>query len=163
MDEQHKWIHAKLIVEIAGSPESHVAETLKLLASKFAEGNPEVRVKKAEVNTTKKIPESENFFSGFIEFEIEVASIAAMMGLVIDYLPSSIDIIGPEDIKESSINLAEILNDLSGRLHQYDSEVKTLKAEKTIIGRELQKLKGIEPAAGSGPQATGSQPPPASG
>lgn len=141
MNEEHKWIHAKLIVEIAGSPESHVAETLQLLAKKFADGNPEIKVIKADINPTKKIPDSEKFFSGFIEFEVEVASIAAMMGLIIDYMPSSIDIIGPENITESSINLAEILNDLAGRLHQYDATVKTLKAEKTIIGRELEKLK----------------------
>ena len=142
-EQQHKWIHAKMIVEIAGSPESHVAETLNLLAKKFAEKNPEVRVKKADVNPTKKIPDSEKFFTGFIEFEVEVASIAAMIGLVIDYMPSSIDIIGPEEIKENSINLAEIMNDLSGRLHQYDAEVKTLKAEKTIMERELKK-RGVD-------------------
>ncbi|HIH14509.1 MAG TPA: hypothetical protein HA224_04620 [Nanoarchaeota archaeon] len=142
-EEQHKWIHAKLIVEIAGSPESHVADTLKLIVNNFAIKNPEVKVKKSEINAPKKMPESQNFFSGFIEFEVEVASLSAMLGLILDYMPSSIDIISPENITENCGNLADLLNDLAGRLHQYDATVKTLKAEKAIIERELKK-RGVD-------------------
>ena len=62
--------------------------------------------------------------------KFEVKNLETLFGVLLDYLPSSIDIIEPEHLKESAHDINGILNEISGRLHVYDATVKTLKAEK---------------------------------
>ena len=145
MDKSEKpWLMTKLIIEIAGFPESHVNDTLKLVSEKFGENVKEIKVRSRVIQDAQKITldpkkslEESKFFSGFIEFEADVADLITMVGIIFDWMPASIEVIEPETTIETSANINGFLNDLCARLHQYDSKIKALKAHNVILNREL--------------------------
>ncbi len=138
MAEEHKWLKTRMIVEVAGFPKEHIEHTIVLLGEKFAENLKAVKVTKRMVREPVQLKDSK-IWSGFVEFYCDVQDIATLMGLMFDYLPSSVEIIEPETVTEDTQNLNDILNDLAARLHQYDATIKTMKAQATILGRELSK------------------------
>ena len=42
MEKEKPWLKTRLIIEIAGFPDTHVNETLKLVAQKFGENSKEI-------------------------------------------------------------------------------------------------------------------------
>ena len=138
MAEEKRWLKTRMIVEVAGFPKEHIEHTIVLLGEKFADGLKAVRVTKKMVREPVQIKDSV-IWSGFVEFHCDIQDIATLMGLMFDYMPSSVEIIEPETVTEETQNLNDILNDLATRLHQYDATVKTLRAEKNILGKELGK------------------------
>lgn len=128
------WIQAKAIIEIAGFPEKHIEETLNLVKDKLVKEKG-IKEIKSTVNKPKKI--SEKIFSGFIEAEFLVTDQSTIMGIIYDYMPSSIEIIAPEEIKEDTLKLTELLNDLAAKLHLYDAAIKRLTAEKVLLARHI--------------------------
>jgi hypothetical protein len=137
MVEGQKWLKTRLIVEVAGFPKEHIENTIVLLGKKFAEGLQSVKVTKRMVREPQQIKDSV-IWSGFIEFHCDVEDLATLMGLMFDYMPSSVEILDPETVTESLQNLNDILNDLAARLHQYDATVKQLRAETRILGKKLE-------------------------
>jgi len=151
MEEQEKpWIKTRMIVEIAGFPKEHIDDALNRTSENFAKESKQVKV------TDKKIREAQHveigeikdtkIFSGFVEFRAEVETFSTLVGLVFDWMPSSVEIIEPEKIAENTRELNNVLNDLAGKLHQYDAAVKKLKARTIILTKELAKYKpALEP------------------
>lgn len=130
------WIQVKFIIPIVGSPKEHIEYTLNLVKDKLLkeEGIKEISTK---VNKPQKLPDSEKMFSGFLEFELLVTDFSKLMGIIYDYLPSSIEIIAPEKIEEDTLKLTEILNDLANNLHRYSESILRLTAEKTLLARQI--------------------------
>jgi hypothetical protein len=137
MVEGQKWLKTRMIVEVAGFPKEHIENTIVLLGEKFAEDLKSVKVTKRMVREPQQIKDSV-VWSGFVEFHCEVEDVATLMGLMFDYMPSSVEILDPETVTESMQNLNDILNDLAARLHQYDATVKQLRAEIRILGKKLE-------------------------
>ncbi len=138
MAEEHKWLKTRLIVEVAGFPKEHIEHTIVLLGEKFAENNSSVKVTKRMVREPQQIKDSK-IWSGFVEFHCEIKDVSTLIGLIFDYMPSSVEILEPETVTEDTPDLNGILNDLAARLHQYDATIKTMKAQTTVLGRELAK------------------------
>jgi hypothetical protein len=138
MAEKERWMKVRMIVEVAGFPKEYIEQTIVLLGEKFAENNSSVKVTKRMVREPQQIKDSK-IWSGFIEFHCDVESLVVLMGLIFDYMPSSVEIISPDVITEDNFKLNGLLNDLAGRLHQYDAAIKTLKAEKTLLGKKIKK------------------------
>jgi len=134
MEKNYK-IKARLIVEIVGMPKSHVEETILILGERFGAGNSDVKVTSKKVREPIQL-ENSSLFSAFIEFEVEVTDLATLIGLVFDYMPSSVEILEPEQISESLQNLNEILNDLAAKLHTYDAMNKKLLAQLNLLKKQ---------------------------
>lgn len=153
MDKENiQWVRCRLVIELAGFPEAHINDSLNLLAEKFEENSKGiVKVLEKSINEAKKVSitkdqskeavEESKVFSGFIELEVDVAGLANLIGIVFDWLPSSVEIISTENFAEDAQEIAGVLNDLAGKLHKYDSIIKMLKAENTILRKELAKYK----------------------
>ena len=124
------WIRLKSIFEIAGFPEEHIAETIKLVAEKLSK--EQIKIIDQKIREPKKI--SEKMFSAFIEMEFLAQSLTQIMGLIYDYLPSSIEIIEPEDpISDDPQAMSELLNDLIAKLHRYNQAIHALQAENIVL------------------------------
>jgi len=129
------WIHTKFIIEIAGRPKEHIAETLKQVIDKFWKEKG-VREISEEINKPRKL--GEKFWSTFVEIEFLADRIGTILGLIYDYLPSSIEIIAPEDaINEDPLHLSELLNDLIAKLHMYDMSLKKLQSQNILLRRQI--------------------------
>ncbi|MFH1456068.1 MAG: hypothetical protein ABIF40_03905 [archaeon] len=72
-------------------------------------------------------------YSTFTEIELETTELKKIISLAFDYMPSNIEIIEPAGMDIDLNEVSDILNDLLARLHQYDSIMKNLHAENTIL------------------------------
>ena len=79
-------------------------------------------------------------WSTFADIELYAESIERLLGLCFDYMPSSVEIIEPDELKIKSIDLTNFINDLQARLHRYDMLIKSLNAENILLKRELNKF-----------------------
>src|SRR3989338_7543169 len=138
MEEQPP-IKARIIVEVAGWPEEHIAKTLNLVKEKFGAENKNIVVKKATIREPKKI--SDKAHSGFVEFEFTAERMTDLIGIVFDWMPiKSVIIIEPADLLDTNANFSDLLNDLSAKLHQYDALIKKLKGANILLQRDLSRL-----------------------
>ena len=127
------WVHAKMIFEIAGKPESHVNKTMKETVHKF--GEEKIKLIKAVKHPAKNI--GEGVFSTFSEVEFLTSRISYLFEFVYDYMPSSLEIMGPDSMTETASNIADILNDVMAKLHQYDNAFKNLYVRNINLQNEL--------------------------
>ncbi|HIJ97505.1 TPA: hypothetical protein H1009_00280 [archaeon] len=141
-DETKPWIKAKMLIEVAGFPQEHVDHAMKLITEKFAADRTDVRNISKKTNAAKKVesPDVKEFYTGFLEIDAEYEDIIALLHLTLEFLPSHVEIIAPENIQLATTNLTELFTDISGRIHQYESMVRSLKADQEIMEREYNKL-----------------------
>jgi len=133
-----KKIVARVIIEILGSPKTHVEETMKLVIDKMKDEQEIQLLKK----TTYESEQQENsLWSTFSEVELEAETLQRLMDIAFDYMPSTIEILDPAGLEIDSNNMAEIINDLLAKLHRYDMLVKNFNAENKILKEKLEKLR----------------------
>jgi hypothetical protein len=136
-EKKEGWMKTRLIIEIAGSPKENVDKAMVLLGEKFGEGVSEMKVRKTSVKEPQQIKGHEKVWSGFIEFEVDVKDLPTAFGIVFDYLPSSIEIVEPDQLLVQIADINVIINDLAARLHQYDAALKMLRAENFALKKKL--------------------------
>ena len=77
-------------------------------------------VKETEVEGQGKL------FGTFVELEMKFKDMFILGNFCFDYMPSSIEILEPEELKLSNRDVAAVFNDLQGRLHKVDMVAKQL-------------------------------------
>ena len=117
-------IHARLIVEMLGKPKDYIQQTLHNFVEKFAQ---KLDIVKREFAEPKE--QDGKLFSVFVELEIRFRNVAELFGFCLDAMPSSVEIVAPEQLSFDSVHLGEFLNDIQSKLHQTDMLVKTLSAQ----------------------------------
>ena len=140
MEEERKWLKTRFIIEIVGKPIEHIGKAIVMVGESFGKDQKEVKVTKRSVREPVQLPDSE-FFSAYVEFEADVKDISTVMGLIFDYMPSSVEIIEPETLVERTPFINSLLNDLAERLHQYDHHLRELKAQNELYKRTLKDIK----------------------
>jgi len=127
-------IKTKIISEIVGTPEDHVNKTVDLLLAKIKE-RKDIKViseKKFEAQKVKDKP----FYSAFIEYEAEFEKLNNLISFCFDFIPSSIEILEPNEIKIPALSAGEFLNELLARLHENDLFLRNLIAELKLLKKE---------------------------
>ncbi len=129
-------IKARVISEVIGSPQDHVDRTLNLLLEKLKERKL-LNVSNERIFNAEKM-ENKPLFSGFIEYEIDVENINELTGFCFDFMPSSIEILEPDELVFTTIISSELFNDLLARLHQNDMVLRNVVAELTLLKKKIQ-------------------------
>lgn len=124
MEPDHK-ISAKVIIEVAGRPKEHVEDSIKLVLDNLKKEKG-IKALKMKIFRPKEV---DNYFSSFAELELEFDDPAYLVGMCLDYMPSSVEIVDPEEININSRDLAGLLNDLLAKLHNASMAVTRLNAE----------------------------------
>ena len=130
-------IRAKVISEVLGSPQEHVDKTLNLLIDKLKE-RKELNIGNEKIFQAEKI-ENKQLFSGFIEYEINVENLNQLSGFCFDFMPSSIEILEPDELKTSSVIIGELFNEILARLHQNDMFLRNTIAELAYLKKKSEK------------------------
>ena len=128
-------ILVKAIIEIAGFPEEHVKNTMDMVMSKVAEEKG-IKIISKDVVEIEKIKE---MWSTFSDMELEFEDINLLNDFCFNYMPSSIEIIDPNNLNMSSTDVSNLLNDLLARLHNFTMFLKNLQAENMNLKRDLEK------------------------
>ncbi|MFH1592518.1 MAG: hypothetical protein ABIB47_04085 [Candidatus Woesearchaeota archaeon] len=128
-------IKTKIISEIVGSPEEHVNTTMGLLLDKIKESK-QLTVTSEKKFEAQKIPEKP-LFSAFIEYEAEFEELQKLIDFCFDFMPSSIEILEPAEIRLKAESSADLFNELLARLHQNDLFLRNLIAEMKLLKDKL--------------------------
>ena len=128
-------ILSRVIVELMGKPKEHVEQTLKEYLDNLAE-NDEIKILKQDISPSKEVEEdNQGLWVTFTELEILTKDIPTLIGFCFDYMPSSIEILEPKEIKLKGSALSNIMNDLQAKLHKLDMAVKNLHNENQSLKR----------------------------
>lgn len=122
-------VHAIFVIEMAGRPPEHVSQALETIVDAFGKQKGVEMIMK-KIHEPKPI---EKLFSCFAEIEFICDDFARLLNLIFYFMPSSIEIVEPENIKLTAADANNIANDISTRLHQYDAIAKKLQIENAII------------------------------
>ena len=82
----------------------------------------------------------DGFYSSFADFKIK-GSVIDLFGFVMDYAPSSIEVLTTKDAKLSITDLQALLNDLSGRMNEMDQRLKIFSGQTILLSQQLEELK----------------------
>jgi hypothetical protein len=122
---------ARVIIEMLGSPKEHVEKTMRdYVASLKKEKNLTVIAE-----DFAEAEERDKLFSTFVELDIEFNGVGKLFDFCFESMPSSVEIISPENLVFESSKLTSLLNDLQARLHQVDMSMKTLSAQTAVVDR----------------------------
>ena len=131
--EQEKGAHAHIrcrtIIEVLGKPKEHVESTIKEYTEHIKKDS-ELVVLNEEFS---EIREQGKLWSQFVELELVVKGTQKLIGFCFEYMPSSIDVIKPENLSMTSAEISSFVNDLQARLHSVDMVVKKLKGENDFL------------------------------
>jgi len=130
MEEENKII-IKAVVEILGTPKEHVEDTIRHVVEKIKEQFKVIN------DVVYDAVEVKGLWSSFVDVEIEVKNFDDIIGICFDYMPSSIEIIKPEEFSITNNQIMDFLNDLIARLHKYDMVVKNLRAENLVLKKRI--------------------------
>jgi len=137
MDENRKdWIQCSIMIEVLGKPKEYVSQVLSeiVVALKKTETVQVLNEKQAEPKP------QETLFSSFVEVEMLVKDVPTMISIIFNYMPSSIEIIKPTELKFNLNDANHLFNDMSARLHEYDNTTKKLKITNMILVNKLKEL-----------------------
>lgn len=128
-----------MIVEMAGKPAEHVEETLNIHMNHLRDFKF-VGVHSLMVSEPKLIESSEGVYTCFSEADFETDTFDNMIRIIFEFMPSSVEVIEPSSIEITSKEMTDFLNNVSGRLHNYDNVAKIAQMRINEMGRELVRL-----------------------
>ena len=129
-------LKVRAVIEILGSPEQHVKKTMQMILDKVKQ-YPDTKVLNQKTFETEKMGDK-NLWSTFSELEMEVKNIQTLTGFCFDFMPSSLEIIDPEELAMPHHAISDVLNDLLARLHQYDMVLKNIHAENIMLKKRIE-------------------------
>lgn len=129
-------IKVNFIIEMLGRPPEHLQKTLEQFTESL-EKEKGVSVVGKKIYEPKQLEENKNLYSSFTEINLQVESLTRLIELIFIYMPSSIEITDPQELKLRINDTNMILNSLAARLHRYDAIAKRLTMEKSILENQL--------------------------
>jgi len=129
-------IIARCIIEMVGSPKEYLDTTMK----KFVEKIGKESGMKLLNSRIAEVVESGKLFSTFSELEIDFSSIDRLVAFCIDSMPSSVEILEPAELILGRDNLSNFFNDLQGKLHAVDMDLKLLTAKAGVLEKNSMML-----------------------
>ena len=128
-------ITANVILEIIGSPETHVNDVMQQLIDKLNE-KKEITLKEHKIFKAQ-LMENGKLYSSFTEAKISFKDPTALLGFCFDFMPSSVEILEPEMLQLKEKDMSDFVNDLLAKLHQYDMILKNIHAENVMLKRKM--------------------------
>ncbi len=150
-------IRTLFIFEILGKPAEHIKDSLDKIINQLSEQKG-LEVVRRVVHEPKLIEddgksdskleklENENYvkqgmYSTFAEVEVETDNINLIMAIVLNMLPSHVEILQPTEFSLNNAELSGLMSELTVKMHKYDEITKVLMLEKDYL---IKKLKEAE-------------------
>ncbi len=131
-------IEIRCTIELLAKPESVALDAIKKIVNHIEENGEKLEVKDVSYGEPQKV--AQDFYSVFATFRMK-ADPTAIFGFILDYAPSSVEVLTAGDTRISMADLQGMLNDISGRLNEMDMAIKTFSAQNIILHNENESLK----------------------
>ena len=125
------YLLVRVILEVVGGPKEHVDSVIKQQVDAM-------KAEKTLIMLESELHEAEPqeaLFIGFAELEFLIKSAKDLAYFCFDYMPSSIEIIEPENFTYKAADFTNFFNDLQAKLHQLNGIVKNALAENKILSK----------------------------
>lgn len=121
-------ITARFIIQIAGKPVENVEKAVEFILNKLKEEKDSFKI--LESHTEKpKLDEENTLYSTFIEVVARFNDSETLLGFILDYTPTSVEVESPDNIELNSHEFTGILNDFSNNILNLISENRKLNAQ----------------------------------
>jgi hypothetical protein len=137
-----KKVRAIIIVEILGRPADHVKEALKLHVGQL-KNSKEIEVLSESISEPKRLETEQEAYTCFAEIDLRTVSLYKMVEIILDYMPSSVEILEPTTLSFSTTEINGFLNDLTGRLHKYDELAKIAQMQTRQLAGKMEILQNM--------------------
>lgn len=128
-------IKTLFIYEIVGRPAEHIKISLEQLIDRIGE-NPGIKIISRKVHEPNIIQEEnleKELFSTFAEVEMEIDDLELVFRIVLNTLPSNVEILDPKELRLKNFDLSSVLAELAIKLHKFDEVTKVLALEKSQL------------------------------
>ena len=126
---------ARAILEMVGKPKEHILTTLHDLIKKISE-NDAYGLISYDIAPAEKVKDSD-LFSTFAELEFTSKNEIELIYFATDYMPASIEIIEPAEMKVQASYTSHMLTEFVGRLHTIDMEFKKVNQTNKVLSQSL--------------------------
>lgn len=107
-----------------GKPEPYITEKMKEHIEKLG------KIKDVSIVTQKisepKLDEKSKMFMCFAEVEIQCSDMLLLTQIVLEFMPSEIEVVDPAEIPLTCKDSTDMLNILASKMHSYDAIVREL-------------------------------------
>ena len=131
-----KGIKVALVLEAVGRPKSHLSKAMEELVKKVSEEKG-VKLDSHKIHEPVKMKNQKEFFSSFVELEVEVEEIQYLAVLMFKYMPANVEILSPELIALTNNGWNDIFNELTRRLHGYDEVARIIQLQNAELQNRL--------------------------
>jgi len=122
----------KSIIEVIGFPAEHVDKTMLNVLEKLKKEDG-IKIVNKQIYNAKQVKQ---FFSSFVELELDIDNLTRVIHFCMDYHPSSIEIEDRGEIKVNTQEINNALNDLIATLHKYNMITKSQEAQLIKLKKE---------------------------
>lgn len=120
-------IKVRIIIELLGQPKDLMVKTFDTMLAKLKEECKVVKEDRADFKPEGKL------WSTFAELELWVKDFQKLTSIMFHYMPSSIEILEPQQFVLRAHDFSDYLNDMQGRLHETDMKLKNSRAEVEVL------------------------------
>jgi len=131
------YVRAVLIIEVLGKPAEYVTSALKTILGAMKKDKALI-VYDQKFYDPKQVEKFPSFYTAFIEVELLANNFRKLMEVCFDYMPSSLEVMEPPELKLNINDANLVINDLASRLHKYDEITKKLNLEKQALQRKVE-------------------------
>ena len=131
-------IELRAVIEVLGKPKEHVENMLTTIIGKLKEDSRFI-LKEDRIHECVQQKDTE-LFATFAEVELKMQGFDNITNFCFDFMPSSIEIASPSEIKISAAEYSNYLNDLQAKLHQVDMIAKKMKVERDMNASNMAAL-----------------------
>lgn len=125
-------IEARLMIEVLGKPKDILLETLDKVVLTI---NERYKVLHKEIMKPKKVKNTEMFLT-VLEVEVGFNNFEDLFSCILDFGPTCIEILEPDEIIIKSIEIQNILSDLIGKLHDMSKIIEKLTVENILLQKK---------------------------
>ena len=125
------------MIEIAGHPKEHVEKIIGDLGDGLKK---KFKVNDMDIADAK---EKNNMWTSFMDAEMEFTEWKDLVGFSINFMPTSIEVIEPEEVKMDGVEMQEFLNDILLNLHKFNMQINKFVLQNKYLNAELKKA-GVE-------------------
>ncbi len=128
-------IRFRAMIEVLGKPKEHIESTLKKYVDALKE-DKNYKVIQADFAEPEEKKET-GLWAVFAELEIQTEQLTHILNFSLDYMPSLLEIISPQQLTLKDVELSTFLNDLQAKLHAVDMVAKQLKMENDFLTKNM--------------------------
>ena len=129
-------LQVQFILEVLGRPPQHVTQALQTVVSRLG-AEKGVSVLEKNFNEPRPVEGSNDLHTAFVDVMLEIDNIGTFFQMLFTYMPAHVEMISPEKMELSNVDINDLANKTLGRLHEYDALAKKFMNDRKHLLQQL--------------------------